>query len=352
MLLVVRFGTATLSEGKGFRCVMSQSVPFGIWAKTSSCAVILWGNQCSVCAQVYSQIHIFQSRLFTVGILWQLPHSHMDIYPSAKMYFSNTFTQRSKQYVNFIILSQCTADQAAIHSLSPLWVCQSYQEPCFYLTWGSLKIHNLLFPALQICCSLLFFPCLSLLWAHFSFSWSFLFRSCLFLIAPVASLLLLVAVMIWFSHFPICCNNFILSHLKEAYRQAPRLMCEQKTRREMMHCSHRLTQALCRNQRCKSNGMEMGWRGSWVWYEPRRERGKQEGSETNPWAGAEPSGACPPADKPPPTPRWQLQGCSGGFSGSTDPASISWRMGCTGHREGSTVQSKFWTQNKEDKANE
>lgn len=31
------------------------------------------------------------------------------------------------------------------HSLSPLWVCQSYQEPCFYLTRGSLQIHNLLF---------------------------------------------------------------------------------------------------------------------------------------------------------------------------------------------------------------
>lgn len=158
------------------------------------------------------------------------------------------------------------------HSLSPLWVWQSYQEPCFYLTRGSLQIHNLLFFSL-LCRSAVspsfFLPFSSL--GSLYISWSFLFRYCLFLIAPVASLLLLVAVMIWFSHFPICCNNFILSHLKEAYRQTPRLMCEQKMRREMMHYSHRLIQALCTNQHFKSNRMEMDLRGSWVRYKPRRE---------------------------------------------------------------------------------
>lgn len=219
MLLVVNFGTATLSEGKGFRCVVSQSVPFAIWTKTNSCTVTLWGNRCSLCAWVYCQTHISQNRLFTAEILWRLPHSHMDIYPSAKMYFSNTFTQRSKQYAKLIIQSQCAADQAAIRTLYllsdfaratrnhafilPGAVCKSviyFSFPCFA---------DLMFPPL--------FSCLSLLWGHlyllvFSFQ---------ILIAPVASLLLLVAVMIWFSHFPICCNNFILSHSKEAYRQTP-----------------------------------------------------------------------------------------------------------------------------------
>lgn len=185
------------------------------------------------------------------------------------MLFNNTFTQRGKQFVHFIILSQCTADHT-LYLLSefgratrnrafilPGAVCKfiiCFSFPCFA---------DLLFPPLF---SFLFF-----LWGYFYISWSFLFRYCLFLIAPVASLLLLVAVMIWFSHFPICCNNFILSHLKEAYRQTPRLMCEQKMRREMMHYSHRLIQALCTNQHFKSNRMEMGLRGSWVRYKPRRE---------------------------------------------------------------------------------
>lgn len=31
-----------------------------------------------------------------------------------------------------------------LHSLSPLWVCQSYQDLCFYLAWSSLQIRNLL----------------------------------------------------------------------------------------------------------------------------------------------------------------------------------------------------------------
>lgn len=60
----------------------------------------------------------------------------------------------------------------------------------------------------------------------------FLETACSFLIAPVAFLLLLVVVIIRFSHFPICCNNFILSHSEEAYRQTPCLMCEQKMKRK------------------------------------------------------------------------------------------------------------------------
>lgn len=56
--------------------------------------------------------------------------------------------------------------------------------------------------------------------------------ACSFLIAPVASLLLLVVVIIRFSHFPICCNNFLLSHSEEACRQTPCLMCEQKMKRK------------------------------------------------------------------------------------------------------------------------
>lgn len=45
----------------------------------------------------------------------------------------------------------CTCKpETHLHSSSPVWVCWSYQELCFYLAWGSLQIHNLLFPALQI----------------------------------------------------------------------------------------------------------------------------------------------------------------------------------------------------------
>lgn len=240
------------------------------------------------------------------------------------------------------------------HSLSPLWVCQSYQEPCFYLTWGSLQIHNLLFFSL-LCRSVVspsfFLPFSSPGVIFMSLG---LFRYCLFLIAPVASLLLLVAVMIWFSHFPICCNNFILSHLKDAYRQTPCLMCEQKMRREMMHCSHRLIQALCTNQHFKSNGMEMGLRGSWVRSKPRGERCKQEESKTNLWAGTEPSGVSPPPDKPPPT-----SGHAGRSRTAVGASLEHWpcirqlENGMHGSRWGKGVQCwKFWTQSKEDKANE
>lgn len=185
-------------------------------------------------------------------------HTHTDMYPSAKMSVKCVYTKE---------WAICTCKpESHLHSSSPLWVCRSYQELCFYLAWGSLQIHNLLFPALQISCFPLFSPIFcfpSPFWGHFKIFWSL--QKLPFSHCPVASLLLLVTVIIWFSHFPICCNNFILSHLKEAYRQTPHLMCEQKMRREMMHYSHRLIQALYANQHFKSSCMEMSLRGSWVW---------------------------------------------------------------------------------------
>lgn len=62
----------------------------------------------------------------------------------------------------YILLSCLNAQQTRQPSalLFPLWVCQGYQELCFYLSGGSLQVHNLLFPAFQISCFPLFFPSL------------------------------------------------------------------------------------------------------------------------------------------------------------------------------------------------
>lgn len=51
-----------------------------------------------------------------------------------------------------------------LHSLSPRWVCHSYQELCFSLAWGTLQIYNLHFFSL-LCRSVVspsFFPSLLL----------------------------------------------------------------------------------------------------------------------------------------------------------------------------------------------
>lgn len=89
----------------------------------------------------------------------------MDIYPSAKMYFSNTFTQRSKQYVDFIILSQCAADQATTHILYLLSEFARATRNCAFILPGAvckfiiyfsfLCFADLLFPPLFSCLSLL-----------------------------------------------------------------------------------------------------------------------------------------------------------------------------------------------------
>lgn len=137
------------------------------------------------------------------------------------------FTQRREQYVHFIILFQCTADQTAICTLSVPSELARATRSCAFIFPGALCKFIIYFS----CRSHFppsFFP--SLLLSEVTSKSLGLFRNCLFLIAPVASLLLLVAVIIWFSHFPICCNNFILSHTERGI--SPNTPCDAWTENE------------------------------------------------------------------------------------------------------------------------
>lgn len=220
------------------------------------------------------------------------------------------------------------------HSLSPFWVCLSYQEPCFYLTWGSLQIHKLLFPALQICRFPLFFP--AFLFSEVTFISLGLFFSdtacsSLLLLLPCFSLLLS-----W-SDFPIFPSAVTISYFLTWRRRSAKhpVWCVSRKWGERWCTAATDWLGLCAQS---STSRVTGWK--WA-----------EGG-----AGCDTSGGGRDANRmslrqtceqelsrlvSAPhqiNPRPHLTGRSGAAVGAssrdTDPASISWRMGCTGHSEG------------------
>lgn len=117
------------------------------------------------------------------------------------MTFKNVGLDWSDQHVHFIILPQRTADQTAICTV---YLLSEFAGATWSSAWGSLQIHSVPSFADLLLPPLFSYP--SPFWGYFSISWSFLLRNCLFLSAPVASLFQIVVVIIWFSHFPICCT--------------------------------------------------------------------------------------------------------------------------------------------------
>lgn len=138
MLLVGRFGTTTLLEGKRLRPVHELICAF--WhldQKTSSWTVTCGGIGVGFMHRFIPRIMLSQSRLFLIKVLWWLPNTHTDIYPSAKMSLKYMLTQRSNLYILLLCLNvQQTRQPSALYSLS--LVCHSYKELCFYVATGSL----------------------------------------------------------------------------------------------------------------------------------------------------------------------------------------------------------------------
>jgi len=190
------------------------------------------------------------------------------------------FTQRTEQCVRSIIPFQCRADQPAICTLYLRFEFARAARSCAFILPGAVCkfISYFSFPCFAELVSPLFFP--SLLLSEVTFKSLGLFFpetacSSLLLLLPCSSLLLSLSD---FHVFPSAVTISSFLTWKRRIAKRPVWWVSRK-RGEKQRAAATGWSRLCEHFR--SSRMGAGWRGSWVWYKPRRERCKQEEPKTD-----------------------------------------------------------------------